>query len=485
MTAPDPAAPVVALQALPPPARLALARLAELATGPAWLVGGAVRSALEGLPTGDVDVAVPAGAIRLGRALANRISGAAFVVLDHARGACRVLSEVQLDIAELRGPSLDDDLRGRDFTVNALAVSVRELVAGGRAPVHDPTGGLGDLERRAVRLCAPDAIASDPVRAIRAARLAIRPQWSLDPTAAAAIADSAERVALVSAERVREELASVLADPVGARGLRLLDELGVFPVILPERRAMKETMQSEPHRFDVWEHSLRAVEAADAVLGDLGILGDQAPAVQTHLGQDLGDGLTRRHVLKLAALLHDVSKPETLEVVDGRTRFFGHDARGAERTESIAARWRLSGNATGVLRKLVAQHLRPMHLAIAGGVTRRARYRFVRDLGEDFFDLILLSLCDAAALRGDPPAEVWRGPSGAILRELMAGMEEETRAARVTPLVTGHDVMAELGLSPGPEVGRQLARAREAQALGLISTRSEALEYLRRRPDGS
>src|SRR5438128_6322258 len=143
---------------------------------------------------------------------------------------------------------------------------------------------------------------------------------------------------------------------------------------------MLSTAQPLPHRFDVWEHSVRALEGADALLARAADLAGLDEALAEHLDEPLGDGLRRREVLKLAALLHDVAKPETRTVESGRVRFIGHDVRGAERAAHIAQRWRLSGRAGGALERLVRQHLRPMHLAGSGGITRRARYRFFRDL---------------------------------------------------------------------------------------------------------
>jgi hypothetical protein len=132
-----------------------------------------------------------------------------------------------------------------------------------------------------------------------------------------------------------------------------------------------------------------------------------------------------------------------------------------------------------VIARLVDQHLRPMHLAQSGGITRRARYRFFRDLGPDARDLLLLTLADAAAVAGDSPFAVWSAPGGNIVRSLMEGIFEERQAASVPPLLRGGDVMAAFGLAPGPEVGRLLAHAREAQATGAVSTREEALALLR------
>jgi poly(A) polymerase len=450
---------------------------------PAWLVGGAVRDALAGEMPRELDLAVPAGALIRGRALAERL-GAAFVVLDEDRGVCRLVGPVQVDIADFRAPTIQADLAARDFTVNALGVPLGALAVGGRAPLADPTGGLADLAAGLVRLCAPGALAADPARILRAVRLALRPDWRLDAALVAAARAAAPTLAGVAGERVRDELARILDGPAAGRGLRLLDEMGALAVLLPESVPMRRTSQSLPHHFDVWEHSLRAVEAADRLLAEAHRLAPWGAEVAARFAEELGDGLTRRGALKLAVLLHDVAKPETRTEDAGRIRFIGHDVAGAARVAAIAARLRLSRRATAVLERLVRHHLRPMHLAMAGHITRRARHRFFHDLGDEAGDLLLLTLADAAGLRGDDPLEVWAGEGGRALRELMAGAAEERALAAAPPLVTGEDVMVAFSLPPGPEVGRLLARAREAQALGQVATREEALALLAR-PDAS
>jgi putative nucleotidyltransferase with HDIG domain len=425
---------------------------------------------------------VPRAALDLGRRLADRLGGG-FVVLDAARGVCRVAGPVQVDLADFRAPDLPGDLRARDFTVNAMAASLGALIAEGRAVVEDPTGGLADLAARVIRLCAPGALREDPARALRAVRFGLRPGWRLHEGVTAAARDVAAAVPSVAAERIRDEIVLILREPVAGRGLRLLDDLGILGALLPESRAMRETPQPLPHRFDVWEHSLRAVEGTDALVARPDDLAPWGDTLRAHLAEVLGDGLTRAEALKLAALLHDVAKPETRAVIEGRVRFLGHDVMGAERAVAIAARFRLSGRATAVVERLVRQHLRPMHLAQAGGITARARHRFFRDLGDDARDLLLLTLADASAVRGDEPRAVWGGGRGTVVGDLMAGAAEEERLATTPPLLRGGDVMAAFDLPPGPEVGRLLARAREAQALGLVATPAEALDWLRQAPD--
>lgn len=470
----------VSVERFPGEIRRALSDLASLlgSRASAWLVGGAVRDALLGRPVNELDVAVPSGALALGRALAARMS-AAFVMLDEGRGMGRVAGSVQVDIGDFRAPTLEEDLRARDFSVNALAVPVEALVGTGQAPVTDATGGLEDLAARRVRLCAPSALDDDPVRVLRGVRLALAPGWTLDAGVETAARVAAPALAGVAAERIRDELIALLADGRAGQGLRTLDRLEILRILFPESAAMRATPQPAPHRFDVWEHTLRTVEAVDLLVEDLGALSPWGDELRAHLAEDLGDRLTRREGLKLAALLHDVAKPETRALVEDRARFIGHDRLGAERAAAVARRFRLSGRAGALLARLVRQHLRPMHLAQAGAVTRRARHRFFRDLGDGARDLLLLALADAAAVRGEPPLAVWAGPRGGIVRTLMSGIAEEQALAAEPPLLRGEDVMAAFGLGPGPEVGRLLARAREAQALGRVTTREEALAHIR------
>ncbi len=480
--------PRVALAAIPESGRRALGLLVDLAGagGSPWLVGGAVRQLLAAEPLGDLDVAVRRGALGLGRRLADRL-GASFVVLDESRGAGRIVGAagqtLPVDLVDFRAPTLEGDLRARDFTVNALAVSLADLLRDGSAEVTDATGGLGDLTDRVVRACGSTAIADDPVRTLRGVRLAMRDGWRLEPATEAAIRAGAPRLTDVAAERVRDELVGILGEPRAAAGLRMLDRLGALAVLLPESAPMRVTAQPLPHHFDVWEHSIRTVEGVDALLADLDALAPWGAALREHLGEPLGGGLARRETLRLAALLHDVAKPETRTEQGGRVHFFGHDTAGALRTGSIAERLRLPRRASQVLERLVAEHLRPMHLAQAGEITRRARFRFFRDLGDDAPDLLLLALADAAALTGGSPLAVWTGEGGAVVRDLMAGAEEAAAAETTPPLLRGEEVMEVFHLPPGPAVGRLLERAREAQALGLVSTREEVIDYLRRGDD--
>jgi putative nucleotidyltransferase with HDIG domain len=473
----------VSLEALGAAAPL-LAAAGEVIDGPAWLVGGAVRDAVLGRPLeADLDLALPAGSLAAARRLADRLGGA-FVPLGEPHGMARVVlgepAPAVLDLADFRGPGLEADLRGRDVTVDALAVPLADLLRG-PAPVVDATGGLADLAARRLRACGPRAFAEDPARVLRLLRLRHTLGFAIEDETERLAREAVPAVAGVAAERVGEELARILRLPRVEPVVREADAWSLIGTLLPETAAMRATTQSAPHRFTVWEHSLRALGALDLLLADLTLLAPHDARVRAHLAEPLGGRLTRREVLVMAVLLHDVGKPETRSVdPDGRVRFSGHDRLGAERAVAIAERLRWPARAVRVLERLVRQHLRPMHLGFLAEVTRRARYRFFRDLGDDVPGLVCLTIADAAGTDGRPPAQVYLGETRGLLESLLGSAVEAAREAAEPALLRGEDVMAAFGLDPGPEVGRLLARAREAQALGLVRTRQETLEWLRR-----
>ncbi len=462
------------------PAQAALLRVAADAAGDGRdtvLVGGAIRDVVLRRPAADVDIAVPSGAIALARRCAERLGGTC-VVLDADRGAARVVADggLTLDVTDFRAPTLEGDLLARDFTIDALAVSLSALVARGCAPIVDPTGGLADLAARRLRPAGPGVLEDDPLRTLRAVRLEATLGLRLTTSAARAVRGAARGLERVSAERVRDELLMLLGLADTARALRRADALGVLGVIIPEIEPMRGTRQPAPHRFDVLEHSLRAVAGCDRLLARLDALAPYGEELAVHVAEPLGGGAGRSTALKLAALLHDVSKPETRRRVSGRVRFFEHDVIGARRVREIGERLRLPERLTALVERVVRHHLRPMHLGHAGAITPRARYRFYRDLREDTRDLLLLVLADAAAVTGASPLATWR--RAGIVRELLAGWSEQREAQTQPPLLRGEDVMARFSLEPGPRVGWLLAQAREAQDLGRVQSREEALAYL-------
>jgi putative nucleotidyltransferase with HDIG domain len=224
--------------------------------------------------------------------------------------------------------------------------------------------------------------------------------------------------------------------------------------------------------------------ASDLILGLISVrLGRYRHALTEHLQAPLTPDRNVRAALMLAALLHDVGKSSTRTVdADGRIRFLTHEAAGADMAEARLTELRLSGDEIKRVRTIIANHMRPRHLSKPGAVSPRAIYRFFRDTGAAGVDIVLLSLADFLGKQGGepPPQDDWAHHLAVCAQLLEAYFER--REERVAPpaLVTGHDLMRELHLPPGPRVGQLLEAVREAQAAGEVTDRAGALEYARR-----
>ena len=458
----------------------------------AYLVGGSVRDALLGRAPHtfhDLDFAVPADGMALARRLANQLGGA-FFPLDSERDTGRVVliepdgTRFYLDFARWRGDSLRDDLADRDFTINAIALGVGQR----DAALIDPFNGQADLAAGIVRAVSEQSFAKDPLRALRAARMEAAFGFRIEPHTEALLRQAIPRLDRVSRERVRDEVYRILAAPGAAGHIRRLDGLGLLGAILPEITALKGVTQSSPHRFDVYGHTLQVLEALEGLYawlwpeagysplaaGMMARLEEWRDELRDHLSQPTSGDRDRATLLKLAALLHDAGKPQTRSQDEsGRVRFWGHEKSGAEIAARALRRLRFSGEEVTLARRVVAHHLRPLHLSRAEKVTRRAVYRFFRDTGEAGVDVVLLSLADHMGITAEWPraADV-----AAILLEAYFYRRREI----ISPpkLVGGRDLMAEFDLAPGPRIGELLERVREAQAEGRISKRQEALSLV-------
>ncbi len=452
-----------------------VARLAAVCApfGPAWLVGGAVRDAvLGGLDrVTDWDVAVPGDGRLAAEAVAGALGGSAFP-LDEDRGGWRVAAAgCTVDVTPLRAPSIEADLGLRDFTVNALAVDLS-----GPGELIDPTGGLGDLAAGVLRPCSARAVADDPLRALRAYRLAAGLGFALTPDARSQIRAHGQRMASVAPERVRTEWFALLGLPGGPARLRDLLADGVLEALFPFVGGWRGLDQGSYHAYDLLEHSLRAAEQAGRLAADPA--GWPEPdRLAAHLDEELEQGVTRRALLVFAALVHDIAKPETASWDGDRRRFIGHEVRGGHLARKALERLRAGRRARAAIQRQVAAHLRLFHLATQPSPTRRARLRYLRDLRTEAPEAVLLAVADERATGPEPPS------LPAVLRtgrDLLALYWELADTREIPPLIRGRDLVDELGLEPGPRVGEILRALAEAEARGEVGTRADALALARR-----
>jgi poly(A) polymerase len=446
-----------------------------LAGEPAWLVGGAVRDRLLGRATTDLDIAVAGDPQAAARAVARAGGGTAFE-LSGAFGAWRVVARGHgwhVDVVRLRDDDLAADLGARDFTINAMA----EPLGGGE--LLDPHGGRADLEARRLRMVGAGALADDPLRTLRAARLATELELSLEPATAAEVRRRAPELVGVAAERVFAELKRIVAGERPVAGLELMEELELVTVVLPELGALRGVEQNVFHHRDVHGHTLEVLEAVTRLEAGAPELGEHAEAVRALLAEPLADELTRGGGMRFAALLHDAAKPATRSLrPDGRVTFVGHDAEGADLARTVLRRLRASQRLADYVATLTLHHLRLGFLVHERPLSRRAVWRYLSATDPCAAEVTVFTVADRLATRGRN-ADVAISAHLELAREVLGPALERRVAARPTPLVRGDELAAELGLEPGPQLGVLLAELDEARYAGEIATREDAVRLAR------
>ena len=403
-----------------------------------YVVGGSVRDALLGRVPKDWDLATDARP----DAMLHLFPGA---VYENAFGTVAVRRDGELleittfrnehEYADFRRPhrlefgdDIRDDLARRDFTVNAIAWGARrdDGCAGGRAAgsrvepsIVDPFDGIADLERGVLRAVGDPGtrFREDALRMVRAVRLAATLELEVEPATRAAIAANAALVAHLSGERIGAELTRLLAAPRPSVGLRLAEETGLLAVIAPELAAQRGVPQNKVDGEDLWDHTLRSVDAAPA----------------------------GRPIVRLAALLHDIGKPATL--ADGH--FHHHDVVGAQQAVELLERVRVPRATIEAIEVLVRHHMFTVDPDATGAAIRR----FIKRVGlEHVDDLLELRRADdiGSGRPGDSPSLV------AFRARIEEELAAEAALDRYALKIDGTDLMRDLGLEPGPRLGRIL-----------------------------
>jgi len=461
-----------------------------------YLVGGFIRDVLLRRDTADIDIAVAADALKVAPKVATALGGK-YVLLDEANGVGRVVLSSEggtsargqwyLDFSTVKG-NIEEDLARRDFTIDAIAVDLGQL-GKDYVQVIDPFNGWGDLQRGIIRAITDTAFESDPARLLRAVRLAAELRFSIDDETEALIRCYHHLVAGVAGERIREELLRLLAVAQAGQFLPYLEELGLLTAVIPELAQTKGVNQPKEHFWEVFDHSIQTVTATDFLLrqGDWQYANEKVLAVAPwsvmlaeHFDHEVSSGSTRRLLLKLAALLHDIAKPQTKAVDNsGRIRFLGHASEGAAIVANILERLRFSGKEIKLVETIVRHHLRPMQMAHDGLPSHRAIYRYFRDTGDTGIDILFLSLADHLATRG-PNLNLASWQEHAQMVDYVLAQRYEQESLVIPPkLVDGHDLINIFGMSPGPKIGQILEVVREAQAAGELTNRQKALSYIR------
>ena len=502
----------------------------------AILVGGAVRDLVLGDVVHDLDYVLPGAALVAARRLGDAIGGA-YYPLDEQRNFGRVVCKrsdeetLVIDLSSLAENSLDQDLQARDFTINAIA-----MLPNGRA--YDPLGGITDLDQRLLRLCSPQSLLDDPLRVLRAVRFLfkhhLRPAAELDEL----VEDAAPGLETISPERQRDELLKILALPEPHYAFLQLQAWNLARIFFPALVRLIGIEQSPPHVYDVYEHSLitlRWTARIDRLLRNnatpsteleqtiVDALASFSPDLQAYLDRESVPDHPRWLWLRFAALAHDWGKAATRSLTEtGRIRFLGHEAISAELSAGWLEQYRCAGSEIDYIRRVCMGHMRPIFLSATvhppptsprhqgealpsvdeglRGVgserlpfsqgerttgrrtpSRRNLYRFYRDLGDAAPGVLLLHIADHLATYGpslNPEGFQRHLQVVAAMLEPMAESGEESILP--APLLNGNDLIGFFDLEQGPRIGELLEGLREAQVVGEVGSREEAVRWVRK-----
>jgi tRNA nucleotidyltransferase/poly(A) polymerase len=439
-----------------------LSRLAKEKRIPLYLVGGYLRDLLLGTPGNDYDFTLPKDA-SLFIATIEEALGLHFFRVgkeDMNTTTYRMIKEdLSIDLTFLQGETIEEDLRRRDFNINAIAFSLKDET------FCWVEGSLEDIRKKLIRTVSNHSIDQDPLRMLRAVRyLCTLDGFVMDEELKEEISSKKGNILSLPGERIKTELDQILLSSRPSIGTKFLYESNLLLTLFPEFRGLESIGQGEHHHLNVLPHILLMVEKVSWALEWI-----------AHRGIKISLTEEDRLSLYYAALFHDIGKQDTFSTNEkGRVHFYYHESYSCQRAEGIMTRLRFSNQLKNKILHLVQHHMRILNMP--QGTKEGALKRLVNQMGEETPLLVLHTLTDKEASRGILSIQIDEVVENHCLQILEFFKEKDI--VHPPPLITGHDVMA-LGYLPGPRVGQILNLIRQKQVEGEIKNRGEALKILK------
>jgi poly(A) polymerase len=439
----------------------------------AFIVGGSIRDLLCGRSPVDYDVAVLGDPVKFARQIETSSNGRMVELGKPGQMIIRVVSEKNIiDVSSIKEASIEKDLQARDFTINAMAydLSSNRLI--------DPVGAQHDLKNKTVRMVSKDIFKRDPVRLLRAYRIAAEFQFEIEPQTKAAIQKHAALIQQSAGERVRAEFFKMLQCAGFHPYLSQMANSTLLFAFLPELAALKQCRQNRHHQFNVFDHTLHAFFHLEALLGPNQklLIADGEPAAHQIAEPQIP-------LLKFSILLHDVAKPAVQTVDrDGKRHFYGHERQSAQVAEAICQRLKCSKQDTEKIRFLVRQHVRPRFLFTALHEQKagpRAVTRFFMKCAEYIPHLLIIAAADMLGKETHPGerSTAFLTFLNQLMVDFQTNFKPRTSGLR---LISGHDLTTEFGLEPSPLFKKILARVEEERLSRSGMTRQEAFNLVRK-----
>lgn len=447
-----------------------------------YLAGGTLRDLVLNREIIDIDFAVSPRCLEFSGEFSKRVNGT-YVLLDKENKTSRVVIEgYNLDFTEFRGKDIKEDLSKRDFSIDAMAISFSEIMEGKTPTLLDPFGGLQDIETGTIRVLSKESITDDPLRMVRAYRLAATYDFRIDEKTREYIKECARELTRVSEERIAAELTKIFSADMCHPWVEGMSKVGLLTYIFPEIQDMKGVVQDGSHHLDVYNHSLLTLKCLEEVINEPErYFRSHIDSITSYLRSQKA-----RALLKWAALFHDLGKAKVREIdPQGRITFYYHEKIGSQIFLNIAQRVKLSNADIRFIQKIILLHMRPLHIMrpfMQDALTPKGIRRFIRQAEGDLIGVFVVAMADSLAGKG--PLK----PADAEVRlvELFDAIytyfKEKFEPITMRPkLITGKDLIEQFHLTPGPVFGKLLRDVEEAYMDGIITTREQAIEWLRSR----
>lgn len=415
----------------------------------AYLVGGYLRDLLSGEISPDRDIAIKCDNLaKLTKKIADELNGS-FVELDPVNEIYRVVfGEDYIDFAKLLNSNLDDDIKRRDFTINAIMYDINN------EKFVDITGGKKDFEEKIIRTYKISNLSDDPLRTLRAIRFQAKFGFRIDDEIVNFIKENNSLILNVAPERVHQELIKTFEGKFLINALFSMDETGLLDVIFPFFKDIKKIPSNSHHHLDLFHHLIETTKNIRI----------------------------NKPELKLAAFIHDLAKPDcwTIEPETGRHRFIGHDELGAKKVVPFLKKLKFSNKEIEYISKMVQFHIYPSALMKDENVTERAIIRFIRKIGDDTLDLLELARADRLSARGPAVSDEMIEVNLSNLEKLKEKYFEISPKLKEMPkLVDGNEIMQILNLKPSPKLKEIIDEIKELQLEGKINNKEEAINFLK------
>ncbi|MFZ5968637.1 MAG: CCA tRNA nucleotidyltransferase [Bacillota bacterium] len=451
-----------------------------------YIAGGFIRDYFLNRKSVDIDIVVKTDALEIAKEFAFSCEGS-FIVLDEINGIARVVlkkENLNIDFSDMKGQHIVEDLYTRDFTMNAMAVKIEKDGCIDFEQVIDPFYGKADVEKKIVRMVGRNIFEDDPLRMLRAVRFMSVLGFDLSDDTAAAIKEYSDKICEAVPERISNELFLILNQPKTHFYFNLMDKyLNLLNKIFPEIEPMKDVGQCKYHVVDTWTHSLYTLNVAESIIYASGYFENHLrKAYEEHMIQEIAGGHSRLQMVKLAALFHDIGKPDAKWVDEtGRVRFRGHEIVGMEIVERIAERLKFSVKEKKYLAKMVKEHMWPLTLYKSNDVSGRAIYDLFKNFGEDTLDVLLVSLADIIATRKllDPNEEMgmYKVHVEYLCNNYLTRFKD---IVDISHIINGNDIMEAFSLEDHKMIDNMVEEVRKAIFFGRISPdKKKAINYLK------